>query len=72
MILKRCINEPKQETTTVDQKTILEERGRSMVWSSSCNLGQNLLRPHFLLVETHYKNTCFFALTLTKMLTVAN
>ena len=31
-----------------------------------------VLQPRTKPVETHYKNTYFFALTLTKMLTVAN
>ena len=33
---------------------------------------KRMLQPQTKPVETHYKNTYFFALTLTKMLTVAN
>ena len=40
-----------------------------------CYLGKirvDELQPPTKPVETHYKNTYFFALTLTKMFTVAN
>ena len=48
------------------------DHGADLKAAANMQLVIKRLQPRIKPVETHYKNTYFFALTLTKMLTVAN